>query len=303
MQDTSLLPALLTTMTAQVTPACPVDTLSSPDTPGPGAFISGIDINALSEADVSVIRESLGYYGVVFFRDQSVSPEGHIEFAQHFGAININRFFQPVTDYPQIAEVSKEPDQSKNIGEQWHTDHSYDQIPALGSILVARELPSSGGDTLFSSMFSAYNALDDDMKTRLNGLTATHSSRHAFGVEAYDDNDKDDFSGRLGNTDAATQDAVHPVVIRHPISGKQAIYVNPDFTIRINELSSNESDALLSELYAHCQRDEFTYRFQWTKGSVAFWDNRATWHMAFNDYHGQRRMMHRITVEGVALGA
>ena len=303
MQDTSLLPALLTTMTAQVTPACPVDTLSSPDTPGPGAFISGIDINALSEADVSVIRESLGNYGVVFFRDQSVSPEGHIEFAQHFGAININRFFQPVTDYPQIAEVSKEPDQSKNIGEQWHTDHSYDQIPALGSILVARELPSSGGDTLFSSMFSAYNALDDDMKTRLNGLTATHSSRHAFGVEAYDDNDKDDFSGRLGNTDAATQDAVHPVVIRHPISGKQAIYVNPDFTIRINELSSSESDALLNELYAHCQRDEFTYRFQWTKGSVAFWDNRATWHMAFNDYHGQRRMMHRITVEGVALGA
>ena len=251
MQDTSPLPALLTTMTAQVTPACPVDTLSSPDTPGPGAFISGIDINALSEADVSVIRESLGNYGVVFFRDQSVSPEGHIEFAQHFGAININRFFQPVTDYPQIAEVSKEPDQSKNIGEQWHTDHSYDQIPALGSILVARELPSSGGDTLFSSMFSAYNALDDDMKTRLNGLTATHSSRHAFGVEAYDDNDKDDFSGRLGNTDAATQDAVHPVVIRHPISGKQAIYVNPDFTIRINELSSSESDALLNLSVIH----------------------------------------------------
>jgi len=142
-------------MKIHVTPACSVNTVASSDASGPGAFISGIDINTLGDADVAVIREALGNYGVVFFREQNVSPDGHIRFAQHFGAININRFFQPVSDYPQIAEVSKEPDQSKNIGEQWHTDHSYDQIPALGSILVARELPSSGGDTLFSSMFSA----------------------------------------------------------------------------------------------------------------------------------------------------
>ena len=266
-----------------------------------GAFVNGLNLNELSQPDVELIRRALGEHGVVFFREQSITPEGHIAFASNFGEININRFFQPLADYPQIAEVRKEPDQSKNIGEMWHTDHSYDQIPALGSILVARELPDSGGDTIFSSMFAAWDGLSDEMKTRLNGLTATHSSRHAFGAAAYKDKDSKEFAGRLGNSNAAQQDAIHPVVISHPISGKRAIYVNPDFTLRINELSETESDSLLAQLYEHCQKPEFLYRFTWEEGSVAFWDNRATWHKALNDYPGQRRLMHRITVEGVAL--
>jgi len=271
--------------------------------PETGAYVSGIDLNRLDASRVSVLRESLGAYGVLFFRNQSISPEGHIAFAEQFGNININRFFKPTSDYPQIAEVLKEADQAKNIGEQWHTDHSYDQVPALGSILVARELPDKGGDTLFSSMFAAYEGLPEEIKIKLKGLTATHSSRHAFGATAYKGKDKGDLKGRLGNAAAATQDAIHPVVIRHPISGKPAIYVNPDFTLRINELPDAESESLLSYLYEHCQRDEFIHRFQWESGSVAFWDNRATWHKALNDYPGKRRLMHRITVEGEALYA
>ena len=195
----------------------------------------------------------------------------------------------------------KEADQKNNIGEVWHTDHSYDQIPALGSILVARELPKTGGDTLFISMFAAYDALSDDMKLKLERLTAVHSSRHVFGKAAYSSVKSDELLGRLGNTEAATQDAIHPLVIEHPFSGSKALYVNPEFTVRINELPESEGNALLEELYTHCQQDAFTHRFQWEEGTVVFWDNRASWHKALNDYHGERRYMHRITIEGVPL--
>ena len=258
-----------------------------------GAYISGIDLNDVTVSDVEKIKAALGAYGVAFFRDQSITSENHIAFATRFGAININRFFTPLVDYPQIAQVLKEPEHDTNIGEKWHTDHSYDQIPALGSVLVARELPASGGDTLFVNMFAAYDALSSEMKNKLDGLTATHSSRHVFGGK--------DETGRLKNSDDATQDAIHPIVIKHPFSGKRALYVNPEFTVKVNELAQAESEALLNEIYTHVQQPEFMHRFEWLAGSVAFWDNRATWHKALNDYPGQRRLMHRITVQGVAL--
>ena len=268
---------------------------------GAGAYVADVDLNSISSSDVQLMKDTLGEFGVMFFRKQQLTPESHIAFAEKFGGININRFFSPVAEYPQIAQVLKEADQQKNIGEAWHTDHSYDQIPALGSILVARELPKTGGDTLFVSMFAAYDALSSDMKAKLEGLTAVHSSRHVFGKTAYDADKDEELLGRLGNTDAATQDAVHPLVIEHPFSGIKALYVNPEFTVRINELPENEGKALLEELYTHCQQEQFMHRFQWENGTVVFWDNRATWHQAINDYHGERRYMHRITVEGVPL--
>ncbi len=270
---------------------------------GAGAYVEGMQLQNLTSAEIALLREGLGEHGVLFFREQSLTPEQHIALAEGFGEININRFFTPVDGYPKIAQVLKEPDQQKNIGEKWHTDHSYDQLPALGSILVARELPTSGGDTIFSSMFAAFEALEPAMKEKLSKLTATHSSRHAFGAKAYENESEKEFAGRLGNSQAATQDAVHPVIIRHPISGKQALYVNPGFTLHINELDAAESEALLAQIYAHCQNERFSHRFQWEQGSIAFWDNRATWHSAMNDYAGQRRLMHRITVAGTALTA
>ena len=270
---------------------------------GAGAYVANADLENLTDSEVESLRQAIGEYGVLFFRNQTLTPESHIRMAESFGTININRFFTPVADYPQIAQVLKEPDHKKNIGEKWHTDHSYDQIPALGSILVARELPDTGGDTVFASMFAAYDALDKSMKKRLASLTATHSSRHTFGAKAYEKEDHKDLAGRLGNTGAAKQDAVHPVVIRHPISGKKALYVNPGFTLYINDVDEKESETLLEELYAHCRNEKFMHRFKWEDGSVAFWDNRATWHSAMNDYPGQRRLMHRITVAGSALSA
>jgi taurine dioxygenase len=268
---------------------------------GAGAYVTGVDLNKVAPSDLQLMKDTLGQYGVMFFRKQDMSPEAHIEFAEEFGTININRFFTPVAEYPQIAQVLKEADQKKNIGVAWHTDHSYDQIPALGSILVARELPKTGGDTLFISMFAAYDALSDDMKSKLDGLTAVHSSRHVFGKAAYLVGKDDELLGRLGNTDAATQDAIHPLVIDHPFSGRKALYVNPEFTVRISELPESQGSDLLEELYSHCQQDDFMHRFQWEQGTVVFWDNRASWHKALNDYPGERRYMHRITIEGVPL--
>ncbi len=267
---------------------------------GAGAYVSDIDLNSPGSDDIQAIREALGQHGVLFFRNQRITPEAHIAFAERFAAININRFFAALPEYPKIAQVLKEPSQKQNIGETWHTDHSYDQIPALGSILVARELPKTGGDTLFVNQFAAYDALDPALKKQLSTLTATHSSRHVFGEQAYRKN-ADDMTGRLGNASAATQDAVHPIIIKHPFSGRPALYVNPQFTIRINELDQQQSAELLQQLYTHSTNERFQHRFQWQPGSIAFWDNRATWHKALNDYAGYRRLMHRITIEGESL--
>ena len=266
-----------------------------------GAEIHGIDLSAdIGDDQLAEMRRAFDEFGVIFFRDQVLTPERHIAFAERWGEINVNRFFQPVAGYPRIAEVRKEPEHKKNVGSGWHTDHSYDQVPALGSILYAREVPETGGDTLFASMALAFEALSEGLKQTLRGLKALHSSRHVFGAAARDTSD-DENRGRLGNPELATQDAVHPVVLRHPRTGREGLYVNPDFTIGIEGWRDDESKPFLDMLYREAQKPEFTTRFRWREGSIAFWDNLATWHYALNDYPGQRRLMHRITLEGVPL--
>jgi len=271
----------------------------TPASPALGAFVHGIDLaRPLSDDVLGELIRAHADFGVLFFRDQVLTPQAHIDLAERFGAINVNRFFTAVAEHPQIAEVRKEPDQMNNIGGGWHTDHSYDEIPALGSMLYARELPEVGGDTLYASMYEAYEALSDGMKKMLGSLDAVHSSRHVFGAAA---ERPADLSKRLGNPDLATQDATHPVVITHPRSGKKALYVNPGFTVRFDGWTAAESAPLLQFLYQHSVRPEFTCRFKWEPGSLAFWDNRCTWHHAINDYHGQRRLLHRITLDGESL--
>jgi taurine dioxygenase len=266
-----------------------------------GAEIHGVDLSdQLSEETFGEIRQAFWDYSVIFFRDQRLTPEQHITFAERWSNINLNRFFKPLDGYPQIAEVRKEPDQEKNIGRSWHTDHSYDQIPAMASILYAKEVPDVGGDTLFASMHAAYEELSEGLRETLESLRAIHSSRHVFGRDRSEEvNGKID--NRLGNSEMAQQDALHPVVIRHPETGRKALYVNGNFTIRIEGWTEQESKALLEFLYEHAGNPEFTCRFRWEKGSIAMWDNRSTWHRALNDYQGHLRLMHRITLEGVPL--
>jgi len=271
---------------------------------GVGAEITGVDLGALSNSEFSAIREAYARHGVVFFRDQEIDEEQHIAFARRWAPININRFFAAHPKHPEIALVTKEENQKNNIGGGWHTDHSYDQIPAMGSILVARELPETGGNTLFASMYAAYDAFSPGFQEMLGSLRAVHSARHIFGEGPQSYYEQTDAGGgRIGNAEAAEKlaDVVHPVVITHPLSGKKALYVNPAFTVRFDGWTQEESMPLLMQLYAHCMKPEFAHEFVWRPGSIAFWDNRATWHFARNDYHGHRREMHRITVEGEPL--
>ena len=267
---------------------------------GCGAEVRGVDLNTLSNAQAEAIATAQAEHCVVFFRDQELTPDSQLAAANRFGPINVNRFFTPVPEQPRVAMVLKEPQHETVVGGAWHTDHSYDQVPALGSMLYALEVPSQGGDTLFANMYRACEALSPGLRQTLEGLQAVHSSRHVFGAKGHYAATGDD---RFGNAEKANQDAIHPIIIRHPRSGRAALYVNPAFTVRIHGWTDAESRPLLDTLYGIAIKAEHTCRFQWQVGSVAFWDNRATWHFAQNDYPNERRLMHRVTVDGEALAA
>lgn len=272
----------------------------TPFSEGCGALISGLQLGCLSEQEHEFVRQSFNDYGLVFFRDQKLTPQQHLKFANEFGEIVHNKFFNPVDGYHGIVEVKKEKDQQTNIGGGWHTDHSYDQVPALGSILVARELPSSGGDTHFANLYAAYEALSEGLKKILLTLKAVHSNEHLYGEGGY--YSETDLADMLVGKDKVGS-AIHPVVITHPESGRRALYVNPGHTIQFEGWSFDESRALLNYLYEHVAQPQFTCEFNWQPGSIAFWDNRSTWHFAQNDYQGEARLMHRITLQGTELKA
>jgi taurine dioxygenase len=231
-----------------------------------GCLVKDIDLAQVSDEQLQQLKAAFAEHEVLFFENQSMAPEAHLALASRWGDININRFFTHVEGYPAIAQVVKEPQQQGNIGGYWHTDHSYDQVPALGSMLLARQVPPTGGDTLFASCTKAFASLSTGMQKMLLSLRAVHSSRHVFGEQApY----MGEMKGRLGNSDAAKQDAVHPVVIRHPLSGRPSLYVNPGFTLRFEGWTDKESAPLLEFLYQHIGRAEHTIRFQWSEGCAS----------------------------------
>jgi taurine dioxygenase len=262
-----------------------------------GAEIIGADLRR--EADFPGIRQAFIDHSVIAIRGQELAPEDQLAFARRWGAINVNRFFAAVPEYPEIAVVLKEPDQTAAIGEDWHTDHSYDQIPAMGSILYALETPAVGGDTSLPRwvlhMMRCRRVLRQRWVGSAPGIPrATPSVRWWWMPRRHK-------TGASAMLPRRPQDALHPMVISHPLSGRKGLYVNPDFTTHIDGWSKAESAALLGYLYAHCAKPEFTCRVRRTPGTVTMWDNRATWHKAVNDYHGHRRLMHRVTVDGVEL--
>ena len=273
--------------------------------PGVGIEISDVDLRSIDDEDFGKVRRLFEEHGLVFFRGQTLSEDDHIALARRFGTINVNRFFSKNQTRPEIAMVVKERAQRSNTGGVWHTDHSYDVEPALGSILVARELPPSGGDTWFVSMYDAFDSLPEKMKELLRKKRAVHSSKHVFGsrgrlLRRLLRNDETVHNSEMSD---AMPDVVHPVVIKHPLSGREALYVNPGFTLRFEGQSMLRSAPLLAYLYWHATREKRVAKFKWSPGAVAFWDNRATWHFARNDYAGHRRVMHRITLDGGPIAA
>ncbi len=265
-----------------------------------GAEVRDIDLARVEGATLDLLKELVWDKGVAVLRDQSLTPEQHIALAHRWGGIDINNYFPLEGEHPEIAIVGKRADQETNIGGGWHTDHSYDQVPAMGSILVARTLPPSGGDTLFIHMGEAYDSLDAATKAEIEDLSAYHTADHIYSPEGiYAQTDQ---GGDLRGQDLKTG-AVHPLVVCHPRTGRRLLYVNPSFTLNIVGRTRAESLPLLQRLWAAAMRDELQGRVEWRPGTVAIWDNRTTWHYAMNDYHGHAREMHRITLSGEALAA
>ncbi len=265
-----------------------------------GVEVSGVSLADCSDAELLEIKQAIYEHGVAVFRDQEFSPEDHIKFGRRWGGIDVNNYFPLQEDFNEIAVVKKEADQSTNIGGAWHTDHSYDQIPAMGSVLVARELPPKGGDTMWAHMGAAYDALSDDLKAEIEGLEAFHTADHVYeegGLYA-----QTDMGEHLRGQNLKTG-AVHPVVIRHPQTGRKLLYVNGGFTINFVGQTREESLPLLTKLLDAALTEDNQCRLQWAPGTVAIWDNRTSWHNAINDYAGHRREMHRITLSGEALAA
>jgi taurine dioxygenase len=270
-----------------------------------GAEIHNVDLaDPLQDRTYRDIRNALNEHGVIFFRDQNLTPAQHLAFTERFGETehDDSNSMNAVPGFPMIGEVRKEPEATRNIGGNWHSDHSFDALPPLGAVLLARELPEYGGDTLFASMYAAYDALSDGLKKTLNGLNAVHAKKNAFVALPKDRQVSAEEKAQIEQK-FATREAVHPVTPRHPESGRRVLFVNPTYTSRFEGWTEQESRPLLDYLFRHAQRPEFTYRFQWREGSIAFWDNRSVWHYALNDYHGSRRLMHRICVKGTGFGA
>jgi taurine dioxygenase len=264
-----------------------------------GAEVAGVDLSRpLSDSVIGEIRTALLENLVVFFHDQHLTPEQHLAFGHRFGALQIHDFVEAMPGYPEILEVRKEPEEKRNFGGGWHTDVSYLERPSLGSVLYALDVPDHGGDTMFANQYLAYEALSDGMKRMLDGMTAIHSARRPYGPNAERAHDYGPSSMRFNFSETAQAEIEHPVVRTHVETGKKALYVNRTFTLRFKDMTEAESAPLLDFLCQHAVRPEFTCRFRWRPNSIAFWDNRCVQHNAINDYHGQRRSMHRVTIEG-----
>ena len=253
-----------------------------------GVEVAGVDMTKpIPARQVEDLTQALANHNVLFFRDQpELTPEQQIVFSKNFGPLHLHPAAPLHQKYPELFVIHTDSDSTVNDGADWHTDVSSDEEPPLGTMLQLHRTPRSGGDTLFASMYAAYEALSPIMKEFLSQQTAIHDPTRAYSRHA------DNIVGKVFSA------AEHPVVRTHPVSGRQALYVNEVFTTRIRGMAEKESDALLEFLFRHMVRPEFQARFRWAPNAIAFWDNRSTQHIAMWDYWPEERYGHRVTVKG-----
>ncbi|MDH4146365.1 MAG: TauD/TfdA family dioxygenase [Acidimicrobiia bacterium] len=260
-----------------------------PVNPVIGAEVSGVDLTAeLDGATIEAIRAALGRHGVLFFRDQPIGldHDRHIGFGRRFGDLHIHPAAELPERYPELLRIHADETSKGVAGNAWHSDVSCDAEPPMGSILALHTVPpSGGGDTMFSSMYAAYDALSEPMKRFLEPLSAIHSGRHVYDRGGY-------------RSDREYPESEHPLIRTHPETGRQALFVNSGFTTRIRGLARRESDALLAMLFEHIAQPKFQCRFRWEAHSVAFWDNRCVQHYAVWDYFPEVRSGWRVTIKG-----
>lgn len=260
-----------------------------------GAEIGGVDLRReLPDETIAEIHLAWNAHVVIFFRDQELTNAQYLAFAERIGKPVEYPFIRGIDGFPVITPVVKLENDRINFGGIWHSDTTYLQEPPMGTFLIAREVPPQGGDTLFSNQYLAYESLSEGLKQTLSTLTGISSSAKADVSKSRED--------RMANSPAARANEVleaeHPVVRTHPETRRRALYINVGHTLRFKDWTVEESAPLLNYLHQHQIKPEFTCRFQWRTGSLALWDNRAALHYPLNDYHGYRRIMHRITLQG-----
>ncbi len=268
-----------------------------------GAEILGVDVGVeLDDATFSQIHDALLEHQVVVLRDQKLEHVDQIQFARRFGELDIHPIAIGLRAHPEVIRVFKPADESACFGTGWHTDNTFFEAPSRISVLYGVTIPPYGGDTLWSSMEAAYEALSSTMREMLDGLVAVHSASRAYdprttGEAKY----RGEAAISYRYSDEIYSEVEHPVVRVHPETGRRSLFVNPMFTQRIIGLEEHESRALLEMLYAHATRPDFTCRLRWQPGTLAIWDNRNTQHYAMDDYRPFERLMYRVSVAGEAV--
>ncbi len=263
-----------------------------------GAQIDGVDLTRpLSPQQRDAIEQALLEHQVIFFKDQSITPQQQARFAANFGDLHIHPIYPNVPEQPEVLVLDTSVTDVRDNA-VWHTDVTFLPTPALGAVLSAKQLPAFGGDTLWASGIAAFEGLSKPLQVLLDGLTATHDFTKSFPLERFGSTPEDFL--RWDQTRKNNPPLSHPVVRTHPVSGRKSLFVNEGFTTKINELSEAESEAILKLLFAHSTRPEYTIRWRWQENDVAFWDNRVTQHYAVDDYRPNRRVMHRATILGDA---
>ncbi|MBT6273545.1 MAG: taurine dioxygenase [Chromatiales bacterium] len=260
-----------------------------------GAEIYGVDLSDLDDATWTAVREAFLRHLVLFFPEQSMDARGLAEAGKHFGELGFYPFIEGLPEEPHVFPIVKEPHETKNFGEGWHSDTTYTEVPPMATMLYAVDVPSVGGDTLFANMYLAYESLSEGMQALLSSLKAVNSAAKRSGGGRSAGNS---FQGVTFKNQDQLLEGIHPIARTHPETGRKALYVNALHTARIEGMTDAESAPLLEYLFAHKSRPEFTCRYRWAAGTVAIWDNRAAQHYALNDYHGHRREMLRLSIAG-----
>ncbi len=269
-----------------------------------GAVVRGLELRAVTDREqVGPLVAALAEHLVVFLPDQDMDLDDLERVTDLLGGRDVTPFVAPLADRPYVIRVIKEPGDELNFANAWHTDLSYLPSPPAYTLLHAREVPSHGGDTVWSNQYMAFETLSPGLRSTLQRLRAVHSAGMAYGTGGVLDKVKDLTSMAIEPSPEAYREHTHPAVIRHPVTGRAALYVNPVYTTRFEGWSPAESQTLLAHLYRHSINENFTCRFRWAAGTLAIWDNRCTMHNALNDYSGMRREMYRTSVKGTPLEA
>ena len=262
-----------------------------------GAEILGVDLTKpIDNRTFAEMHAAWLRYGVVFFREQDLTPQQYIDFASRWGEIHLHPFMRGLDDHPEIFEIIKTEADTRNFGNRWHTDQMFCAEPAKATMLFACEVPALGGDTVFTNLYAAYETLSDGMKAMLSGVRTRSNGNKSQGGKLRTER----YAGPMAAKVAPPNEPIiseHPLIRTHPETGRKALYIG-SHAERFADMTDEESAPLMNYLMQHARRPEFTCRFKWRQGSIALWDNRCCQHFAVNDYPGERRRMHRITLKG-----